>query len=191
MKKRGKNKECQAHSIRHLHSTLDWEQASVSCRWYDFVTPFGPSVQQPSACLPWLHLGTDSHSSELTWFWWWWSITEREYIHAATACSLCLSDHNRQVDFFWSLMVRAGYLCVVIIHQTLTWTTGALSCTQMLMHGIAQGGVQTLKKSLHWKLTLGRKSFAAPGNRTCVSGVPVRCSNQLNYIPSQRLLFTS
>ena len=94
------------------------------------------------------------------------------------------SNHNHQVDFFLSLMVRAGYLCVVIIHQTLTWTTGALSCTQMLMHGIAQGGVQTLKKSLHWKLTLGRKSFAAPGSRTYFSGVPARCCTQRATSPS-------
>ena len=36
--------------------------------------------------------------------------------------------------------------------------------------------VRTPKESLHWKLTLGRKSLAAPGNRTCVSGVPVRYS---------------
>ena len=31
---------------------------------------------------------------------------------------------------------------------------------------------------------LGIKSLAAPGNRTCVIGVTVRCSNQLCYIPS-------
>ena len=29
-------------------------------------------------------------------------------------------------------------------------------------------------KCLHWKLTLGEKSLAAPGNRTSVGGVPVR-----------------
>ena len=46
-------------------------------------------------------------------------------------------------------MVHAGYVCIAITHRTLTWTTGSLSCTQMLMHAIAHGGVQTLKESLH------------------------------------------
>ena len=39
--------------------------------------------------------------------------------------------------------VQAGCCSVSIIHQTLTWTTGSLTCTQMLMYVIAQGGVQT------------------------------------------------
>ena len=42
------------------------------------------------------------------------------------------------------------------------------------------------KESLHWKLTLGEKSFAAPGNRTCVSGVLVRIST--NWTTSPPLL---
>ena len=84
---------------------------------------------------------------------------------------------------FLSLVVRAGYICVSIIQRTLTWTAGSLSCAQTLMHAIAQRGVRTPKESLHWKLTLGRKSLAAPRNRTCVSGVTVRCSSQLSYIP--------
>ena len=33
---------------------------------------------------------------------------------------------------------------VSIIHRTLTWTTGSLTRTQMLMHAIAQEGVRTL-----------------------------------------------
>ena len=39
-------------------------------------------------------------------------------------------------------------------------------------------------ESLHWKLTLGEKSLAAPGKRTCISGALVQCSNQLSYIPT-------
>ena len=39
------------------------------------------------------------------------------------------------------------------------------------------------RKSLHWKLTLGEKSLAAPGNWTCLSGVPVRCST--NWVITQ------
>ena len=97
-----------------------------------------------------------------------------------------LSDHNHQVNYFVA-MVRAGYVRVAIIHRTLTWTTGSLTCAQISIHAIAHGGVRTPKESLHWKLTLGRKSLAAPGNRTFVSGVPVRYSSQLSYIPSPEL----
>ena len=39
--------------------------------------------------------------------------------------------------------VRAGCFSVSIIHQTQTWTTGSLTCTQMLMYAIAQRGVPT------------------------------------------------
>ena len=67
---------------------------------------------------------------------------------------------------FLSLMVRGGYVCVAIIYRTLTWTTGSLSCAQMWMHAISHGGAPTAKESLHWKLTLGRKSLATPRNRT-------------------------
>ena len=75
-------------------------------------------------------------------------------------------------------------VCVAIIHRTLTWTARSLSSARMLMQAIAHGGVRTPKESVHWKLTLVEKSLAAPGNRTCVSGVTVRCCNPLSYIPS-------
>ena len=35
--------------------------------------------------------------------------------------------------------VHAGCFSVSIIHQTPTWTTGSLTCAQMLMHAIAHG----------------------------------------------------
>ena len=38
----------------------------------------------------------------------------------------------------------AGCFSVSKIHRTLTWTTGSLTCAQMLMHAIAHGGVPTL-----------------------------------------------
>ena len=94
-----------------------------------------------------------------------------------------LSDHNHQADYFVA-MVHAGYVCVAIIHRTMTRTTGSLSCAHMFMHAIAHGGVRTPKESLHWNLTLGRKSLAAPGNRTCVSGLTGPMLYQLSYIPS-------
>ena len=39
--------------------------------------------------------------------------------------------------------VHAGCFSVSIIHQTLTWTTGTLTCAEMLMHVIAHVGVWT------------------------------------------------
>ena len=43
----------------------------------------------------------------------------------------------------------------------------------------------TVQESLHWNLTLGEKSLAAPGNRTCVGNVPVQCfTNWAICIPS-------
>ena len=42
----------------------------------------------------------------------------------------------------------ACWVCVAIIHRTLTWTTGSLSCAQMLMHAITHRGVGTPKESL-------------------------------------------
>ena len=34
---------------------------------------------------------------------------------------------------------RVGYFRASIIHRTQTWTTGSLTCAQMLMHAIAHG----------------------------------------------------
>ena len=39
--------------------------------------------------------------------------------------------------------MHAGCLSVSIIHGTSTWTTGSLTCTQMLMQAFAHGGVRT------------------------------------------------
>ena len=61
----------------------------------------------------------------------------------------------------------------------------------MLMHAVAcKWGCMDPKESLHWKLTLGRKSFASPGNWTCVSSMMVWCFNQLSYIPSLFVLLS-
>ena len=48
-----------------------------------------------------------------------------------------------------------------------------------------QGWTDTVRKSaLKRDSREKKKKLAAPGNRTCVGGVPVRCSNQLSYIPT-------
>ena len=65
---------------------------------------------------------------------------------------------------FWSLMVRAEYICVSIIHRTLTWTTGSLPCAQMLMHAIAHGdGVRTPKRESALKVDSGKKILCRTG----------------------------
>ena len=43
-------------------------------------------------------------------------------------------------------MVHAGCFSIFIIHRTPTWTTGSLTCMQMLMHVIAQGGAHTIRE---------------------------------------------
>ena len=70
-----------------------------------------------------------------------------------------LSNHNHKVDVG---MCWVCLCCHIIIHQTLTWTTGSSSCAQMLINVIAHEGVWTPKESLHWNW-LVRKSLAASG----------------------------
>ena len=55
-------------------------------------------------------------------------------------------------------MVRAGYVCVAIIHQTLTWTTESLLRTQMLMHAIAHGGCADIERESALKVDPGKKT---------------------------------
>ena len=53
--------------------------------------------------------------------------------------------------------VHAGCFSVFIIHQTLTWTTGSLTCTQMLMQAIACGGCTNTRKRVFTECWLGEK----------------------------------
>ena len=84
--------------------------------------------------------------------------------------------------------VHAGCFSISIIHRTLVWTTGSLMFAQMLMHSTAHRGCTDTVRESAWKLTLGEKSLAAPGNRTCVSGVPVRCSINWAASPPEDLI---
>ena len=54
-------------------------------------------------------------------------------------------------------IVHAGYFSVSIIHRTLTWTTGSLTCAQVLMHAIAHGGLRTHVRESALKVDSGRK----------------------------------
>ena len=74
-------------------------------------------------------------------------------------------------------MVHAGCFSVSIIHQTLAWTSGSLTCAQMLINACncTQGCMDTVRQSA---------PLSTPGNQTRVSGVPVQLSHsQLSYIP--------
>ena len=122
-----------------------------------------------------------------------WSCRHHHDNYRARICSSCncvLIALERPQSSIWLLMVCAGYDCIAksakLWHglRDLYW-----SHAQMFMHMIAQGDVQTLKESLHWKLTLGRKCLATPGNQTSVSGVMVRYSDQLSYIRSPCVVF--
>ena len=54
-------------------------------------------------------------------------------------------------------IVHARCFSVSIIHRTLTWTTGSLTCAQMLMHAIAHRGVRTHVRESARKVDSGRK----------------------------------
>ena len=45
--------------------------------------------------------------------------------------------------------VHSGCFSVSIIHRSLTWITGSLTCAQILMHAVAHGGVGTPCESLN------------------------------------------
>ena len=59
--------------------------------------------------------------------------------------------------------VHAGCFSVSIIHRTLTWTTGSLTCAQMLMHVIAHEGVRTHVRESAQKVNSWRKIPCCPG----------------------------
>ena len=42
-----------------------------------------------------------------------------------------------------NLRCMLGVFSVSIIHRNLTWTTGSLTCAQMLMHAVTHGSVRT------------------------------------------------
>ena len=54
-------------------------------------------------------------------------------------------------------MVHAGYFSLSIIYRTLTWTTGSLTCAQVLTRGTAHKGVQTYVRESALKMDSGRK----------------------------------
>ena len=74
--------------------------------------------------------------------------------------------------------VHVECFSVSIIFQTLTWTTGSLTCAQMLKHATAHGGV---RESTGGKNHLPHRGIE-PASAACQSDVL-----QLSYIPAQNL----
>ena len=68
--------------------------------------------------------------------------------------------------------VHAKYLSVSIIHRTLTWTTGSLTCKQMLMQAIAHEGCADIVTESALKVDSGRKIPC----RTGESNLRQRCA---------------
>ena len=80
--------------------------------------------------------------------------------------------------------VHAECFSVSTSHRPLTRTAGSLTCTQMQNAcDCTRGCTEQNKRS-----ALGEKNLAAPGNRTCVGGVPVRCTTNCATSRNQQSL---
>ena len=80
--------------------------------------------------------------------------------------------------------VHAGCFSVSIIHRTLTWTTGSVTCAQMYMHAIAHGGVGTHVRESALKLDFGRKIPCRTGESNLRQQLAGPMLYQLSYIPT-------
>ena len=79
---------------------------------------------------------------------------------------------------------HAGCLSVSVIHRTLTWTTGFLTCTQMLMHAIAQGGCTDTARESALKVDSGKKNPCRIGESNLHQRRDGLMLYQLSYIPT-------
>ena len=80
--------------------------------------------------------------------------------------------------------VHAGSFSVSIIQRTLTWTTGSLTCAQILMHAIAHGGVRTHVRQSALKADSGRKIPCHTGESNLRQQHAGPMLYQLSYIPT-------
>ena len=86
-----------------------------------------------------------------------------------------------------NLCSHAGCLSVSIIHPTLTWTTGSLTCTQMWMHATEhKQHVDTVKESA-LKVDSGRKIPCRTGESNQRRRRAGPTLYQLSYIPTHTL----
>ena len=82
--------------------------------------------------------------------------------------------------------VHAGCLSVSIIHRTLTWTTGSLTCTQMLMHAIAHGERTYTVRESALKVDSGRNIPCRTGESNLRQRRAGPMFYQMSYIPARR-----
>ena len=80
--------------------------------------------------------------------------------------------------------VHVGCFCVSIIHRTRTWTTGSLTCAQMLMHAMARGGVRTHVRESALKVDSGRKIPCRTGESNLRQRRAGPRFYQLSYMPA-------
>ena len=119
-------------SVRRLHSPKHWAVPVVWCIGQISSRQRLHSLKHWVVPMVWCVSMMMMMTIYRAWIWWWWQFIEREYIHAATACSLCLSDHNHQVEYFCELVLYADYIHVQ-----------ALSCSGCLAHQMNQFWMQT------------------------------------------------
>ena len=82
--------------------------------------------------------------------------------------------------------VHTVCFCVSIIHRTLAWTTGSLTCAQMLMHAIALGSVQTHVRESALKVESGRKKPLPHRGIEPASAAWRSNALPMSYIPLER-----
>ena len=92
-----------------------------------------------------------------------------------------------------NLQCMLGGFCVVffsisIILWTLTWTTGSLTCAQMLMHAIAHRGCTDTVRECALKADTGRKISCRTGESNLRQRRAGPTLYQLSYIPELFLL---
>ena len=86
--------------------------------------------------------------------------------------------------------MRAGCFSVDLIHRTLTWPTPSLTCTQMLIHAIAHGGVHTIAHRIResvLKADCGRKFSWRIGDSNLRQRRAGPMLYQLSYTSSPRV----
>ena len=79
--------------------------------------------------------------------------------------------------------VHAGCFSVSIVHRTLTWTTGSLTCAQMLKHAIAHGGCADALRESARKVGSGEKIPCCSGESNLRQRRASPMLYQLSYTP--------
>ena len=70
-------------------------------------------------------------------------VVSMEFLHGKIRVAITWESKLQQSSAT-QLVMHARCVHIFIIHRSLTWTTGSLTCAQELMHAIAHVGVRTL-----------------------------------------------